>query len=270
MTDHLHRSFTGMALAMALATSAAAQGRGVHVCVGADRVVRYEAADQCRPGEASHRLLDVRDEAVSAEQEEARERQITDLQKTVATLTERLSSLERAPDRKDGTNSTPASRVFAPFEVLDKMGNPILRVSDEQAAVGLKSASRVLLTRGTADNYVLQFRTAYGVYSSSIGESATGYGVVHLHDQGGNVRARGDAKDGFILFNGAAAPVGRLSFGPKGGGYLQLMEPGGMPMVEAGAFADGVGRVIAGPNFKCQGNPAALGLGLPDCIKGHQ
>jgi hypothetical protein len=120
-----------------------------------------------------------------------RERQITDLQKTVATLTERLSSLERAPDGKDGTNSTPASRVFAPFEVLDKMGHPILRVSDEQAAVGLKSASRVLLTRGAADNHVLQFRTAYGVCSASIGESATG-------------------------------------------------------------------------------NPAALGLGLPDCIKGHQ
>lgn len=113
-------------------------------------------------------------------------------------------------------------------------------------------------------------RPASGIYSSSVGESATGYGVLHLHDQGGNVRVRVDSKDDLLLFNPAAVPVGRLSFGPKGGGYLQLAEPGGTPMVEAGAFADGIGRVIAGPNFKCAGNPAALGLGLPDCIKGHK
>jgi hypothetical protein len=160
-------------------------------------------------------------------------------------------------------------RVNGPFEVLGIDGRPILRVSDEPAEAALRSHARIVISRGTASNYVLQVLTAGGKYAASLGESSTGTGVVHLHDDGGRVRARADGTSGFVLFNGDGAVVGGLALGPKGGGALELMDPAGRKMVEAGAYQDGVGRVVVGPLFKCGVNPGGLGLGMPDCIKGR-
>lgn len=159
-------------------------------------------------------------------------------------------------------------RVEGPFEVLGIDGRVVFHVSDQPAEAAARSQARVTISRGSAANYVLQFRNSNGKYVSSIGESAAGLGVAHFHDAAGAVRARSDG-GGFFLFNPSGTIVGSFGLGPSSGGVVELMNPSGAKMVEAGAYADGVGRVVVGPMFKCAGNAGAMGLGIPDCIKGR-
>ena len=60
--------------------------------------------------------------------------------------------------------------------------------------------------------------------------------------------------------------VGNLFVGPGGAGQLQLHDPAGVNMVEAGT-GDGIGIVRAGPNMQCAGTK--MGLANPDCIVGR-
>jgi len=160
------------------------------------------------------------------------------------------------------------TRVPGPFEVVGADGRVILHVSDASAEDAARSQARVVISHGSAANYALQFRNASGKPVASIGESATGLGVAHFHDTAGAVRARSDAT-GFFLFNPAGTIVGSFGLGPKSAGAIELFNPSGLKMVEAGAYEDGVGRVVVGPMFRCAGNAAAMWLGLPDCIKGR-
>lgn len=162
------------------------------------------------------------------------------------------------------------SRVLAPFEVANKDGTVILRVSDEPADVAAKSGARVIISRGSGANYVLHFRTPKGSYAASVGESSAGIGVIHLHDDAGQVRARADGKSGYLLFSPTGTIVANLGLGSSSAGFIELMDSGGTKMVEAGIYPDGVGRVLVGPAYRCGPNPGALGLGIPDCIVGRK
>lgn len=71
----------------------------------------------------------------------------------------------------------------------------------------------------------------------------------------------------FQVFN-SITNVGNLIVGPGGGGQLQLHDPAGVNMVEAGTLMkEGVGIVRAGPNLQCAGTK--MGLANPDCVVGR-
>jgi hypothetical protein len=56
-----------------------------------------------------------------------------------------------------------------------------------------------------------------------------------------------------------------------GGGYWQLTDPAGNPVVDAGATKNGLGLVRAGPTYLCTPpvGTAMVGVAmLPDCIRG--
>jgi hypothetical protein len=55
-----------------------------------------------------------------------------------------------------------------------------------------------------------------------------------------------------------------LEAGVAGSGYLQLLNPSGEGVVEAGAGKEGVGVVRVGPKYRCKGSAP-----IPDCIVGR-
>jgi hypothetical protein len=61
--------------------------------------------------------------------------------------------------------------------------------------------------------------------------------------------------------------VGNLVVGPRGGGQLQLHDPSGANMVEAGSGVNGKGIVRVGPSLQCAGTK--MGLANPDCLIGR-
>lgn len=80
-----------------------------------------------------------------------------------------------------------------------------------------------------------------------------------------------ETQGGLLQISNESGPVVSLGNATTGNGYLQLVGPGGRPVVEAGTLANGLGAVRAGPMFKCFKAQAAtplMSVGLPDCILG--
>jgi hypothetical protein len=70
------------------------------------------------------------------------------------------------------------------------------------------------------------------------------------------------------IFN-SGYPIANLTVGSAGAGYLQLADPSGNPMVEAGTLPEGVGTVRAGPTYQClKATPSGPISLVPNCIMG--
>jgi hypothetical protein len=85
-----------------------------------------------------------------------------------------------------------------------------------------------------------------------------------------NVTGKGTADGGAVTVgNGSGKGVANLKASTEGGGFWQLTDPSGNPVVEAGAESDGRGLVRAGPYYQCSPamGTALVGVAmLPDCI----
>ena len=259
----LHLSvFAGLSLTGRLV----AQGKeGVHVCVGPDRTIRYEPADQCPPAQRGHRLAEVKDEIATPEEEKGTEKEITGLKKTVETMSSRIKGLEKELSNRGEQTESPgvAGRVVAPFQVVDKAGKPILIVNDQR--LDESTSGRVTIAPGSSGGYVVYMRTAAGQMISILGEGPDGSGVLRLIGEKGQLVAHGG--DGFLLMTPSGTEAGALAFS-GGAGALQLSNAKGQMMVEAGTVPAGIGVVRVGPNFACTGSPLPMGLGAPSCIMG--
>jgi hypothetical protein len=97
----------------------------------------------------------------------------------------------------------------------------------------------------------------------------SGVGRVVIWNTGPNnsaaIMTQNDTGGAIQVFN-SKTNVGNLFVGPGGAGQLQLHDPSGVNMVEAGT-GDGIGIVRAGPRMRCAGTK--MGLANPDCIVGR-
>ena len=269
---------------------AAQASKGVHVCLGTDNLLRFTSGEKCPQGQRMFRLAEVEDEVgVTKERDDPPNAVVADLKTKVDFLSKRVTNLEKdSPDvagdvkskldqltqrvtnlENEGANRTSdpskASRVVAPFEVVDKSGNPILVVTDgPHASVARKG--RVQIARAVSNGFSILVRNASGSSVAGLGEVSEGGGVF-LSNAKGETRLFGSADVGLTLYGKADVTAVKLAIGPSGAGQFWLYDAGGMPMVNAGTAADGVGIVQTGPNLACA--PSA-GLRVGDCLRGRR
>ena len=251
-----------LAILVSPALLIAQESKGVHVCVGIDNVLRFNSSDKCPGGGKLYRLAEVEDEVgIAKEKDEPPNAVVADLKSKIEFLTKRVTNLEAEVGK--GSDPGPVSQVKAPFEVVDKSGNPIFVVADgSHASVARKG--RVEIAR-TADGtgFSLVVRSAGGRNILGLGELSDGGGLF-IADATAVTRIFGSA-DGLKLYNKSQGTAVHLAVGSGGAGQFWLYDASGRTMVNAGT--DGtVGVVNTGPNIKCapQG-----GLRVGDCLRGR-
>jgi len=255
-----------------LRTPAAAQSK-VHVCVGADQVLRF-AVGACPAGQASYNLLEGAVPGGGPQPpgpDQTLLNQLNDAKKSIDFLRDRVSHLENElAKQKDMKDMQDEHVLTAPLQVVDKAGKPIFTVTD--AAYGQATHGRVHIGRGSAGNYGIWVTNAGDGVVAAIGEAKVGGGAINVYDPGGTLRAELSG-DGFQLKNPAGTDVVSLALqsGSTKGlitliGLLQIVNETGVQMVAAGTDPKGAGVVRVGPRSSCV--PMGM-LRLPDCIMGH-
>jgi len=256
-----------------LHTPASAQGNKIHVCVGADQVLRL-ASGACPAGQTSYNLMlegTTPGGGVPPSQNQATATELNDLKKSLDFLRDRVSNLEKELAKQTDLKDMQVEHVMrAPLQVVDGSGNPIFTVTD--AAYGQATHGRVHIGRGSASNYGIWVTGAGGGVVAAIGEAKVGGGAINVYDPGGKLRAELSG-DGFQLKNSDGKDVvslGLQSANPAKGlltltGLFQIVNEAGDEIVSAGTNK-GVGIVRVGPRAGC----VPLGaLRLADCIMGH-
>jgi len=255
---------------MVAARPAAAETKGVHVCGTPGGALRFAPGSACRPGETGYDLAEAEEDLGSPDDEKAdkqADKEIRELRDKVKALTDRLSELEKA-DAHSAGGETVASRVFAPFEVLDKQGNAILRVSENSYKEEPGAGARILIAPGSSKNYSIRVRNADGKDAVGVGTTATKIGSILVYGDDPNQPRSIMGIEGFQVFAPDNKEAAILTIGPAGGGKLALSRHG-QPMMEAGSTNEGRGVVRVGPQFSCTGTRLANGMGAPDCIMGR-
>ena len=253
--------------AHAASSSAGAQvSKGVHVCLGTDNLLRFVPGPRCPPGQRLFRLAEVEDEVgITKEREDPPNAVVADLKTKLDFLTKRVANLEEVARK----NNDPAerSRLEAPFEVVDRDGNPILVVTDAQYP-SAKRRGRVHIGRATGGtNYSILTHNQGGSVVAGIGEGReSGSGSIMLADRAGAPRVHLFSETGLTINNKQGNAVVELKIGQLGAGQFWLYDAGGTPMVKAGTTAPGVGVVETGPRLKCA---PEMGLRVGDCILGR-
>lgn len=296
--------------ACALASFAAQAGDPITVCVKADGAlyIPYEVT-RCAPGEERKLFAEWEpEEAESEEDEPAKEevasekedgtnkdqmqQQLASLENRLQQLSSRIASLEQdksAPARSQ-TPSPPrsvASRVKAPFEVVDDAGTVILRVASRVASKDGQGA-RVTIGGGNFGNYALRVHRDGGAFVAGIGEAQDGSGIMLVNDSSGETSIAADGKlrsisvyggdrglaarliaeptrGGLIAVYHGETPVAYLNRSSGGdGGNVTVALNNGFGVFSAGAAQDGAGEACVNRRTQA-GTPrlACLGLGLP-------
>jgi hypothetical protein len=244
----------------------AAEKDGVHVCIGADHVVRHAPGAACRSGEASYLLAEEKGDIDAPGQEKDADRELRELKDKLNALSERVANVERA-GHDSGKAAT--SRVMAPFEVLDPSGKAIFRVTANAADQERTDSAPILIARmPESGNYWLRMRSKSGAEAMDLGMTPVGQGYMLAYDptQG---KARGlFGWRGVNVFDSGGIEAATLMTGSAGGGQMILSKDNKL-MVEAGSTGEGRGVVRVGPFFTCTGNRLANGMGTADCIMGR-
>lgn len=265
-----------LAGALGLSTFAASgvavqQPRGVHVCIAADRTLRYEPSAQCTAGQASYQLVDVRDLAglQSAPPTRSESDQLKELQARLDAAQRRLASLEAFV--ADVNTRGGAHHITAPFEVDDEKGKPIFTVNSDVRGFKLHAPNGQAVAAGTVfgDGAFFKVYNIPGTREAVMGAT----GSVSLLDvrqgrdkSGVKLAVAEDNAPTMLIFNQNNVSVAAVTRGPGGAGRLQLTNPAGIPTVDAGTLKSGAGQVDVGPGSSC---PVAGGLRVPTCIRGH-
>ena len=248
-------------------------GTSIHVCVGADLVLRFSPKGAaCPQNQVGYDLsLDV-NEPKPPKEDEPPPKEVVELQKTVDFLRDRVSNLEKELGKHDKNESDVAHIVRAPFHVVDKSGKPILTVTDDAVK---QATGRVRIGRGSGDNYGVSIANPAGTLVAGLTEASNGAGGLGLYDQAGKLSVRGIGGLGVQLYSPSDKEI--ASFGFKDDthdsghlwmhGNFELVDGSGLAIVEAGTSPSGVGVVRVGPAKKCV--PMAT-LRVPDCIIGRQ
>jgi hypothetical protein len=254
-------------LAPATAANLTAQAsKGVHVCLGTDNVLRFTTGTRCPQGQRLFRLAEVEDEVGAAkERDDPPNAAVADLKTKVDFLTKRVASLEEAT--RKGSDPTARSRFEAPFEVVDRDGNPIFVVTDAEYSAA-RRRGRIHIGRASGGaNYSILTHNQGGAVVAGIGEGRdSGAGTMMLADKAGAYRVQLFSEEGLTIRNKTGSPVIELKIGQQGAGQFWLYDATGTPMVKAGTTSPGVGVVETGPRLKCA---PEMGTRVGDCIRGR-
>jgi hypothetical protein len=254
----------GVAAGFALAAHLGMQGReGVHVCVGADRVLRHQAAGKCPAGTTEFYLAEaegkIEGEPTSAEP--GAKGEVAELRRQVAALRRQLADLQRslaAPTDPIG------ARVVAPFVVVDLAGKPILSVRANPRSMMMSTATgdSVIFVSALETGGFFKARSKNASREAVVGVVGQ-YGAVEIRDGQGSKRAvlalQDDNQPILGLRNDKNVSAAALRVGGSGAGMLQLGDAAGNTTVDAGTTAQGVGLVRAYP----VGSPGAGLVGMP-------
>jgi len=250
-----------------LTTALAAQApTGARLCVGADRVLRFAGSSPCPQGQTEY--VPVPGQPPAPNPEGGNTAKLTELQSKVDFLSMRLADVEReAAESKEGeTFAGKGLRIRAPFEVVDGNDKTIMLIGFEPGGYrGYKvfSASGQPLLFGSAletggmtkalgpDQ---QIQTVTGV-------NGTFAGIAVRNGKMGRagLALNTDGSSEMFVANGSGQTVASVRTTSLNSGKIQITNPSGQTVVEAGMTPDGVGAVIAYP----KGNPGAGLLGLP-------
>jgi hypothetical protein len=148
---------------------------------------------------------------------------------------------------------------------VDSLGGGLLlmKASNGLTSIGLLGSQRRIALGNAAGKSVAELAV-----------SSDGRGLVQVFgkNQKSLVVLTEDAHGGLLqIKNGSGTPVAHLMTAVDGGGYWQLTDPAGNPVVDAGATKSGLGLVRAGPVYLCTPpvGTAMVGVAmLPDCIRG--
>ena len=281
-------------VAQAIPADLAQASKGVHVCLGTDNVLRFTPGERCPGGQRMFRLAEVEDEVgLAKERDEPTSAVVADLKSRIDFVSRRVASLEKdSPDvvgdlkgrvdlltrrianleaetaKNETAKRDPASaRVTAPFEVVDRAGNPIFVVADAPHAT-VARRGRFQIARAVGDdNFTMLVHNSARKSVVGLGEVSDG-GAMYIADAAGATKIFGSASSGLKLYGKPDVPTAQLIVGPSGAGQLILADEGGRRMVEAGTVPGdgGMGIVRVGPGFKCI--PLAS-FRVGDCIRGR-
>ncbi|HKS58056.1 MAG TPA: hypothetical protein VJS12_22355 [Steroidobacteraceae bacterium] len=180
------------------------------------------------------------------------------------------------------------NRIVAPFEVVTKTGKPLLLVTEDSSSskaritIGINAdanTGQITLRDKTGRRLVAMAELTIGGGFVTLGQGGDVLSLIGVDEDGqGGILLRNDkgtrvfeaGRGGARIYNTDEKIIAGLSVGPQGGGVLELMDPAGEKRVEAGTTTEGLGIVRAGPAFKCGPSPQVMGLGLADCIMGHE
>ena len=270
-----------VALVLALPASLTAQAsKGVHVCRGADNVLRFTSSEKCPQGQQMFRLAEVEDEVgVTKDRDDPPNAVVADLKTKVDFLTKRVANLEAElkkvdTDSKTSSNTTAKTdpkiptQVRAPFEVVDKTGKPIFVVADAPHAMVPRQGRIQIAQATTGDNHFsMIIRNTAGKAVAGMGELIEGGGM-YVADAEGKTRVFASVDNGLQVYNKNEGLVVHLKSGPGNAGQFWMYDEGGRPMVMAGTLGvdGGIGSVEVGPGRKCVPTGS---LRVPDCIRGR-
>jgi hypothetical protein len=177
----------------------------------------------------------------------------------VLALTKRVQALEAAQ------KATPAAKVVAPFEVVDKAGRTIFRVME-----GAPSGADVVITGGSAGDKAGLYLVAAGAARpvAGIGKTSDGAALIVVRDKSGQASAslttaKGTpsvevanesgsavasmtslAKGGLVFVrNASGSPVASVNGGVEGGGAVVVANTSGLGVAQMSSGADGRGLV---------------------------
>ena len=254
-------------LALVLVGGAAISSRpgnkaSLHVCVGADRVLRYEARETCPTGGTSYELsLEGGDigEVPPKEEEKGVDR-VDELRRKLDILSSKLVDVQKELANAEQVKA--GGKVMAPFEVVDASGKMIFRVRQDPRGFEMATASGQSVLWGSALEAGGLFKTRSSTtFPEVVMGSAKGLGAFVIRD-GENVSRASlsltNGKPSLEMSNDNHVGIVSIMQGSSGGGKVQLGNAAGNSMVEAGVTAGGCGKVETYPT-----RPPAAVVGIP-------
>jgi hypothetical protein len=159
----------GVNLSAAVAAGTQAATSSISVCIGGDGVLHLPGASRvCGPNEQNLQL-----QAVDGDGASTKGSKPNDYARRIADLEKRLSALE-AQGPKDDKKIV---KVVAPFEVVDRSGRPVFRVSEGDAALFNADGKRVAEMRATADGGYFIGKSAGASLATALGASGGAVGL---------------------------------------------------------------------------------------------
>ena len=261
-------------------------GDPIRVCVAANGTMHVLAAASCGAGEEQKLFAEWEEEVDEPDSDDAAEK-AAKLETQVRELTSRLAALEsqQSQARARPEAQSGASRVEAPFEVVDASGSVILRVA-ESVSSSDGGGAQVTIGAGDGGNYAVRVHKDGGPVIAGIGQSTDGAGLAIVMDESGNIAANlngmqrrvavynqgsavaalvAEEQGGTVAVYNGQTPVAYLTRSSAGdGGNVTLSLNNGFGVFSAGAAQDGGGEAcinrVAGGG---QQRNACLGLELP-------
>jgi hypothetical protein len=243
-------TFRGMVLALVSgAAVASTQAESLHVCVGADRVLRQQAGGACPSGTTSYEVSLEPDQTGMAPNAESKAsaQQVDQLRLKLDILSSKLAAVQKELANVAAIKA--GEKVRAPFEIVDGTGKAIFRVRDDPRGFEMVNGSGVSVAWGSALDAggVFKTRSATSFPEVVIGSSGAAGGFL-IRDAEERVRTSltlTNGKPSLEMRNGDVGIV-TIMQASNGAGYIQLGGAGGTGQVQAGLVGN-CGRVETFP-----------------------